>query len=83
MLQYLLRLLFYFIVFSAGFMFYRLWYLKWNFSEIVYHGPRASDVTTCTYYDECTNKYYNFKLKTFVCPPSVNKMFKYTNENKT
>ena len=53
-----------------GFMFY--WFLNWSISEKIYHGPRASDITQCTYIDLVSQKYYQFRIKTFVCPPSIN-----------
>lgn len=55
-----------------GFFTYRLWFLKWNINNKVYHGPRALDIIKNVYYDKVSDEYYKFNIKTFICPPSIN-----------
>ena len=74
----ILYILLYCFIATIGFVTYRLWNFGWNFNEYICHGPRASEITNCTWYDNNTNKYYVYKIKMFVCPPSINKMFQYS-----
>jgi hypothetical protein len=71
----MLSFIIYILTVVLGFTIYRIWYLDWSLSEHVYHGPKASDITQCVYHDAAEQKYYQFRIKTFVCPPSVNNMF--------